>query len=199
MVRETFYPLLPEGICPSASTSPSPIHSQHYCIVHVYYECLIEKNPIFHYPFSLFLWPRSPSLSSTFLEDFRRTACTSLLQHIVERSDGEGRERVEAEEEKVEENLSQSEGIRVIYCTHTINCNTLCHSQCQANTSSPGPRKRRATRLVSPRMIDKALHVCQEFLNSLDHIDIDVTMETPPSLTEQQWVKFMHDYYLVVQ
>lgn len=48
-------------------------------------------------------------------------------------------------------------------------------------------------------MIDKALHVCQEFLNSLDHIDIDVTMETPPSLTEQQLAKFMHDYYLVVQ
>ncbi|XP_031678757.1 tubulin monoglycylase TTLL3 isoform X1 [Oncorhynchus kisutch] len=125
-----------------------------------------------------------------FIEDFRRTACTSLLQHIVERSDGE--------EEKVQENLSQSEGIRVIYCTHTINCNTLCHSQCQANKSSPGPRKHRATRLVSPRMIDRALHVCQEFLNSLDHSDIDVTMETPPSLTEQQWVKFMHDYYLVV-
>uniref|UniRef100_A0A8C7CLI7 Tubulin tyrosine ligase like 3 n=1 Tax=Oncorhynchus kisutch TaxID=8019 RepID=A0A8C7CLI7_ONCKI len=97
-----------------------------------------------------------------FIEDFRRTACTSLLQHIVERSDGE--------EEKVQENLSQSEG----------------------------PRKHRATRLVSPRMIDRALHVCQEFLNSLDHSDIDVTMETPPSLTEQQWVKFMHDYYLVV-
>ncbi|CAB1353837.1 unnamed protein product [Coregonus sp. 'balchen'] len=84
-----------------------------------------------------------------FIEDFRRTACTSLLQHIVERSDREGREQGEAEEEKVEQNLSQSEGIR-------------------------------------------------EFLNSLDHSDIDVTIETPPSLTEQQWAKFMHDYYLVV-
>ncbi|KAK6319298.1 hypothetical protein J4Q44_G00105090 [Coregonus suidteri] len=105
-----------------------------------------------------------------FIEDFRRTACTSLLQHIVERSDREGREQGEAEEEKVEQNLSQSEG----------------------------PRKRRATRLVGPGMIDRALHICQEFLNSLDHSDIDVTIETPPSLTEQQWAKFMHDYYLVV-
>ena len=48
-------------------------------------------------------------------------------------------------------------------------------------------------------MIDRALHVCQEFLNSLEHGDIDVTMETFTSLTGEQWAEFLRDYYLVVQ
>lgn len=52
---------------------------------------------------------------------------------------------------------------------------------------------------VGPQMIDTALHVCQEFLNTLEHSDIDVTMETPPSVKEQQWSEFLHDYYVVVQ
>ena len=48
-------------------------------------------------------------------------------------------------------------------------------------------------------MIDSALHVCQEFLNSLEHGDIDVTVETFTSLTGEQWTEFLRDYYLVEQ
>ncbi|KAG7252632.1 hypothetical protein CRUP_001006, partial [Coryphaenoides rupestris] len=47
-------------------------------------------------------------------------------------------------------------------------------------------------------MIDRALHVCQEFINSLEHGDIDITMETRTSLIGQQWAEFLRDYYLVV-
>lgn len=54
-------------------------------------------------------------------------------------------------------------------------------------------------RFVGPGMIDMALHVCQEFLSVLEHGDIDVTVETPPSVEEQQWAEFMQDYYMVVQ
>lgn len=52
---------------------------------------------------------------------------------------------------------------------------------------------------VGPGMIDIALHVCQEFLSVLEHGDIDVTVETPPSVEERQWEEFLQDYYRVVQ
>ncbi|KAM8758098.1 tubulin monoglycylase TTLL3 isoform 1-T2 [Acanthopagrus schlegelii] len=89
-----------------------------------------------------------------FIEDFRRTACTSLLQHVVETS----RWRRDGAEEldKVEHQF------------------------------------------VGPGMIDIALHVCQEFLSVLEHGDIDVTVETPPSVEERQWEEFLQDYYRVV-
>lgn len=48
-------------------------------------------------------------------------------------------------------------------------------------------------------MINTALHVCQEFLSVLEHGDIDITVETPPSVKEQQWAEFLQDYYMVVQ
>lgn len=52
---------------------------------------------------------------------------------------------------------------------------------------------------VGPGVIDTALQMCQEFLNVLEHGDIDVTVETPPSGEEQQWAEFLRDYYMVVQ
>ncbi|KAJ8395752.1 hypothetical protein AAFF_G00029890 [Aldrovandia affinis] len=99
-------------------------------------------------------------------EDFRRTACTSLLKYVVERVVEEGEE---------------SEG---------------------ATDQSPQGRrkscKRRAATLVSSRIIQSALRVCQQFMESLEHSDIDVAMETSPTLTEQEWAEFIHDYYRVV-
>lgn len=52
---------------------------------------------------------------------------------------------------------------------------------------------------VGPGLIDMALHVCEEFLSVLEHSDIDVTVETHPTVEEQQWAEFLQDYYLVVQ
>ncbi|KAM7422418.1 hypothetical protein PAMA_010459 [Pampus argenteus] len=51
---------------------------------------------------------------------------------------------------------------------------------------------------VGPGVIDTALQVCQEFLSVLEHGDIDVTVETPPLVKEQQWAEFLRDYYMVV-
>ncbi|XP_059184415.1 tubulin monoglycylase TTLL3 [Centropristis striata] len=86
-----------------------------------------------------------------FIEDFRRTACTSLLQHVVETS-----------------------GWR-------------------RNESDIGEH-----RFVDPGMIDTALQVCEKFLSVLEHGDIDVTAETPPSVEGQQWAEFLQDYYRIV-
>lgn len=106
-----------------------------------------------------------------FVEDFRRTACTSLLQFLVERSRGEW-----------------DDG-EVVASAGTTN---------SARSTSKKPCKRPAVSLVSPRIIESALQVCKDFLDSLEHNDIDISMETPPTLTDQEWSEFIHNYYLVV-
>ncbi|XP_036389172.1 tubulin monoglycylase TTLL3-like [Megalops cyprinoides] len=104
-----------------------------------------------------------------FIEDFRRTACTSLLQCVVERSRGEKREESRAGRSP-----------------NTVNVKG--QKQC----------KRPAMQTVGSGIIGTALRVCQDFLDSIEHHDIDISMETPPSLTEQEWAEFLHNYYLVV-
>lgn len=54
-------------------------------------------------------------------------------------------------------------------------------------------------RFVGSEMINTALHVCQEFLSVLEHGDIDIAVETLPSVQEHQWAEFLQDYYMVVQ
>ncbi|KAJ8259841.1 hypothetical protein GJAV_G00174090 [Gymnothorax javanicus] len=101
-----------------------------------------------------------------FIEDFRRTACTSLLQCVVERTVGGGLEFGEI-----------------------------------TGYSPPGMKrscKRKAATLVPCIMIQKALHVCQDFIDSLEHSDIDVPMERSHVLTEQEWQEFIHNYYRIV-
>lgn len=48
-------------------------------------------------------------------------------------------------------------------------------------------------------MIDRALKVCQEFLESVEHRDIDISLETPDTLTQEDWTEFIDNYYCVVQ
>ncbi|KAJ8361093.1 hypothetical protein SKAU_G00176180 [Synaphobranchus kaupii] len=101
-----------------------------------------------------------------FIEDFRRTACTSLLQCVLERIVGEGQD------------FGGKAG----------------HSPQGQKRSC----KRRAATPVPSTVIQRALRVCQEYMDSLEHSDIDVAMETSLALTEQQWEEFIHNYYRVV-
>ncbi|KAK9973494.1 hypothetical protein ABG768_024221 [Culter alburnus] len=103
-----------------------------------------------------------------FIEDFRRTACTSLLLYVLEKYGGD----------------SEWERIGEVH-----------------DAKSHGPSKRRkqhTNQRVGTSLIDNALHVCQEYLNSLEHCDIDITLETTPTLSEQQWKVFLQNYYLVI-
>ncbi|KAM3877904.1 tubulin monoglycylase TTLL3-like [Diretmus argenteus] len=102
-----------------------------------------------------------------FIEDYRRTACSSLLQCIVERKQG-----------------VQGEGQK--------------GGKDQPNQNRRKQCKRRATPLVPSKIIDSALKICQEFLDSLEHNDIDISSEKPQSLTKEQWEEFINNYYLVV-
>lgn len=59
--------------------------------------------------------------------------------------------------------------------------------------------KRQSRPVVLSQMIDRALKVCQEFLESLEHTDIDISLETPETLTKEEWTEFIDNYYHVVQ
>ncbi|KAM4588698.1 tubulin monoglycylase TTLL3-like [Odontesthes bonariensis] len=101
-----------------------------------------------------------------FIEDYRRTACTSLLKYIAERDQD-----------------IQGEGT-----SHNI----------QAVCGQRKQRKQRSKPLVNSQMINSALKVCQEYLESLEHSDIDTSLETPHTLTQEEWAEFIDSYYLVV-
>uniref|UniRef100_A0A8C2AX53 Tubulin tyrosine ligase-like family, member 3 n=1 Tax=Cyprinus carpio TaxID=7962 RepID=A0A8C2AX53_CYPCA len=103
-----------------------------------------------------------------FIEDFRRTACTSLLMYVLEKYAGD----------------SEWERTREV---HDAKSHGLSK-----------PRKQHAKQRVGSSIIDNALHVCEEYLNSLEHCDIDMTLETTPTLSEQQWKVFLQNYYLVI-
>lgn len=59
--------------------------------------------------------------------------------------------------------------------------------------------KRRSGPVVHSQIIDSALKVCQEFLDSREHRDIDICLETPPTLTKEEWAEFIDSYSLVVR
>lgn len=58
---------------------------------------------------------------------------------------------------------------------------------------------RMGRQFVGAAMIETALQTCEQFLSVLDHCDIDVSVETPPTALAQQWAEFLHDYYMVAQ
>ncbi|KAM9362202.1 tubulin monoglycylase TTLL3 [Symphorus nematophorus] len=98
-----------------------------------------------------------------FIEDYRRTACTSLLKYIVEKERG-----------------VQGEGM-----SHNIQD----HRKQSKRPSRP---------VVPSQVIDIALKVCQEYLESLEYCDIDISSETSQTLKKEEWAEFMDNYYLVV-
>ncbi|XP_073324822.1 tubulin monoglycylase TTLL3-like [Pagrus major] len=71
----------------------------------------------------------------------------------------------------------------------------------QGEQTSHNQRKRskqRSKPVVLSKMIDSALKVCQDFLESLEHCDIDKSLGTPQTLTKEEWAEFIDSYYLVV-
>lgn len=61
------------------------------------------------------------------------------------------------------------------------------------------PSKLPSSPVILSQMLDSALKVCHEFLESLEHRDIDIRSETPPTLTKEEWTEFINGYYLAVQ
>ncbi|XP_061687677.1 tubulin monoglycylase TTLL3-like isoform X2 [Syngnathoides biaculeatus] len=91
-----------------------------------------------------------------FIEDYRRTACTSFLKYIVESAQN-------VQEEKKNEHIQEpSESV------------------------------------IVSKMVGTALNVCQDFLESLEHTDIDTNLEKTSSLFKEEWGEFIDSYYLFV-
>ncbi|CAG5983728.1 unnamed protein product [Menidia menidia] len=101
-----------------------------------------------------------------FIEDYRQTACTSLLKHIVE-----GEQDIQRE----------GTGLSTL---------TVCGQRKQS--------KRLSKQLVNSQIINSALKVCQGYLESLDHRDIETSSATPHTLTQEEWAEFIDAYYRVV-
>ncbi|KAF7664508.1 hypothetical protein LDENG_00173290 [Lucifuga dentata] len=59
-------------------------------------------------------------------------------------------------------------------------------------------RQRKWRTPVPSQIIDSALKVCQAFLDSLEHTDIDTSLETTQTLTKEQWTEFLDNYCNVV-
>ncbi|XP_072137001.1 tubulin monoglycylase TTLL3 isoform X2 [Mobula birostris] len=52
--------------------------------------------------------------------------------------------------------------------------------------------------VVSVKLIETALRACEEYLNTMDHKDIDVSLDTPPAVTEKCWEETIQQYYQVI-
>ncbi|KAM9408240.1 LOW QUALITY PROTEIN: tubulin monoglycylase TTLL3 [Pholidichthys leucotaenia] len=101
-----------------------------------------------------------------FIEDYRRTVCTSLLKYIVERK-------------------HFGQAIQTSHSTEVVQGWRI-------------QNKRQPRLMELSKMINNALKVCQEFLDSLQHTDIDISLETPQTLTLEEWDDFIYSYYFVV-
>ncbi|XP_034544170.1 tubulin monoglycylase TTLL3-like [Notolabrus celidotus] len=102
-----------------------------------------------------------------FIEDYRRTACTSLIKYIVEKAQGQ-------------QGQTKNHDIRAV--------------QGQRKRS-----RRQSKQVVLSQMIDFAVKVCQEFLESLEHSDIDKKLDTLHLISKEEWTEFIDSYCLVVQ
>ncbi|KAF5897056.1 tubulin monoglycylase TTLL3-like, partial [Clarias magur] len=104
-----------------------------------------------------------------FIDDFRRTACTSLLRYVMEGAGGQVEDDRMGRIDLVQQPLGLGKH-----------------------------HKHQTKQRMGFGLIETALRVCQEYLNSVEHGDIDVSLETPPILSNEQWANFILNYYTVV-
>ncbi|KAM7006170.1 LOW QUALITY PROTEIN: tubulin monoglycylase TTLL3 [Tautogolabrus adspersus] len=141
-------------------------------------------------------FPRSYRLGAkdekhAFIEDFKRTACTSLLKYIVERAQG-----VHAQTKTC--NIRAVQSRTFSYITLSLCLNKQIRHFLASQSGQRKRSRRRSRPVVLSQMIDIAVKVCQEFLESLEHNDIDKSLDTPHVISKQEWAEFIDSYYLVV-
>ncbi|NXU47533.1 TTLL3 monoglycylase, partial [Turnix velox] len=118
---------------------------------------------------------RAAEERQAFIEDFRLTAARSLLRVAVERSGD-----VLA---SMEEPPKPSEGPRLLW----FQCHHIHPMLSSAGSGLPLP----------PHLVEEALQVCGQHLDSLGHHDIDGDPSSPHTVGIN-WDRFLQDYYRVV-
>ncbi|XP_067908049.1 tubulin monoglycylase TTLL3 isoform X2 [Heterodontus francisci] len=108
----------------------------------------------------------------SFIEDFRMTAARSILKWVVELKRKSDMPHKEPEWREKTPSSSMMEAF---------------HRQ----THKKGG-------VVPVQLVETALRACEEYLNTMDHKDIDVSLDTPPAVTEQCWEETIQQYYEVI-
>uniref|UniRef100_A0A669E297 Tubulin tyrosine ligase-like family, member 3 n=1 Tax=Oreochromis niloticus TaxID=8128 RepID=A0A669E297_ORENI len=102
----------------------------------------------------------APDERHAFIDDYRRTACTSLLKYIVEKD-------------------QDVQGERISHTIQAVKGTTFSHISVYYSVQRKKERER------------------SDFLQSLEHSDIDTNLETQQT-PAQEWAEFLDSYYLVV-
>ncbi|XP_078066297.1 tubulin tyrosine ligase 3-like [Mustelus asterias] len=108
----------------------------------------------------------------SFIEDFRMTAARSILKWVVE--------------------LKKKSDIA--HKGHDWRERTPRSSVMEAfhrQTQKKGG-------VVPVQLVETALRACEEYLNTMDHKDIDVSLDAPPAVTERCWEETIQQYYEVI-
>ncbi|XP_072328870.1 uncharacterized protein [Scyliorhinus torazame] len=108
----------------------------------------------------------------SFIEDFRMTAARSILKWVVElkkKSDMANKGH------DWRERTSRSSVMEAFH----------------RHTQKKGG-------VVPVQLVETALRACEEYLNAMDHKDIDVSLDTPPAVTERCWEETIQQYYEVI-
>ena len=111
------------------------------------------------------------------VEDYRGTACTSLLKYIVEREQfvqGGG----------MNHSIQALHGITISHMTVYF-LKVVNKDRC--DFVSPHSDQRRCSKRQSRPMVLSEM------------IDIDISLKTAQTLTKEDWAQFIDSYYLVVQ
>ncbi|XP_056653553.1 protein monoglycylase TTLL8 isoform X2 [Monodelphis domestica] len=107
-----------------------------------------------------------------FLEDFRRTAASSILKWVVNHhSYNKNKYKIKKEESEEEMNRNKDQGT---------------------------PEGRKAAVDLPGELIEAACKVCENYLGQLEHDDIDLSAESLKTLSEAEWTELIQQYYNLV-
>ncbi|XP_067855166.1 uncharacterized protein [Heptranchias perlo] len=108
----------------------------------------------------------------SFIEDFRMTAARSILKWVVELKKRSDISQKEHDQTKMAPKSAVMKGFQK-------------YSQKKGG-------------VVPIQLVQTALRACEEYLNTVDHKDIDVSLDTPPAVTESCWEETIQQYYEVI-
>ncbi|XP_045690709.1 protein monoglycylase TTLL8 [Phyllostomus hastatus] len=136
----------------------------------------VQDNPETFFPRCYGLC--SDSEKQEFLDDFRRTAASSILKWVVSqqhcfRGKAQSRRAAGAAAAAAAGDSDPS-------------------SQKGAAADDPGPTG------LSGQLVDTACRVCQAYLGQLEHEDIDVSEDAAQGLTEEEWQELTRQYYSLI-
>ncbi|XP_006917941.1 protein monoglycylase TTLL8 [Pteropus alecto] len=110
----------------------------------------------------------SESEKQGFLDDFRRTAASSILKWVVSHQDSSRSKAKRGREEAGASDPSSEPGAE------------------SATSELTG---------LSEQLVDTACKVCQAYLGQLEHEDVDVAEDAAKDLTEDEWKDLTQQYY----